>query len=164
MIAGAPLSGPGARALAALLRLHGDSPCLSPALRAAVAAVPAEDPASALRRLLSRRQPPDASRRIPAGPSPAARLLRRLARRAAAGLPAVTPWPQARLAALGARVTPPDGPPPPDPATLGLWIAVWAEPDADRRRALVAAAAPARARWVGHATPLDAATATRLLR
>ncbi len=117
MIAGAPLSPEGCRALAALIALRGDGP-LSAALRSKLPSV--DDPQRALAELLALRRPagPPAGRPHPEGPSPAARYLRRLGRRH--------------------RVSPHR--PPPAPDAEALEHALRDEPDPGRRRALVAAA------------------------
>jgi hypothetical protein len=166
VIAGVPLGPDGLTALAALLALRG-SPGGEPDAPLAVAlaeAAPAE-PAAALAAVLARRRSAAEGEAIASGTSPAARFLRRLERRARTAQRSILPPAPEVLAEIGrgARAHVPPGPEPPDPESVGLWILVWAEPDPGRRRDLVAAAPPARARWVGHAPPLTPEAARRLL-
>ncbi len=147
MIAGAPLGPDGLAALAAAIAHHGaPGGRLHEPLERAVACVAAD-----LAAILARRPPPATT----GSSAPAARFVRRLQRRARTPQGATRPIPDEALARLGRRVADARtfASPPPDLEALGLWVAVWAEPDPGRRRDLVSMAPDARARWVGHAPP-----------
>jgi hypothetical protein len=145
VIAGVPLGPDGLAALAAVMERRGPpAGRLDDALERALAAAPRPVDLGAV---LARRPPP-----APAGSgAAAARFVRRLERRARTLQGPTAPIPDDELAHLGRRFGGTFPSPPPDLEAVGLWVAIWAEPDPARRRDLVAMAPPARARWVGHA-------------